>query len=126
MAFFVGREGSITISGTAKPLDKWELDIVAEEVETTNFTSSGHRENEMGIRYYDITASGPYNGIAIGASAADVIGTSVVFVLDTGGSGPTITVSGRVTSAKVSTDVRGVARIDYTAKSNGSATTPLY
>lgn len=122
MAFFPGYEASITIGGTAKPLDAFEISVNGNIIDTSNFTSGGWAENYQGLKDADITASGPYNGIASGAAASDAAGTSVAFVLDFGGTGPTLTITARIETVKIGTQVRDVGKINYTAKSNGVPT----
>lgn len=120
--FYPGNAASITIAATAKPLDQFEVSINGEPVDTTNFTSGGWAENWLGIKDAEITFSGPYNGVTSGATASDAVGTSVTFVLAFGGGGPSLTIPARLANAKLSTDVKGVAKISGTAKSNGVPT----
>lgn len=122
MPFYTGKTGSVTVGGSAQPLTDWSLDGKVEAIEVTNFTSNGYQESEAGIAGCDITASGPYDG---GAGAQP--GTTANFVL-TAGSGagaPSFTVSARITSIKIDTNVKGVAMISYTAQSTGSFSVTL-
>lgn len=120
MAFYVGRAASISIAGTAKPLDSIEWTPKADAVDTTNFTTSGWQANEMGIKGIDIVASGPYNGFGSGAAASDFVGTAVAFLIDFGDGAKTVTA--RITEVPIVTEVRGVAKITYRATSNGTPT----
>lgn len=124
MAFYPGRAASFSIAGTAKPIDKVEFDVTGELADVTNFTSTGWQENELGIKSVKITASGPYNSIGSSGSQSDFVGASASMVFDIDGAGAiaSLTVSCRITSAKISTDVRGAARIDYTMESTGAPT----
>jgi hypothetical protein len=51
-----------------------------------------------------------------------VAGTAVAFVLSFGGGGPTLTLTARHETIKVSTQVRDVGKINITAKSTGVPT----
>ena len=114
MAFFAGKNGSISVNGATQPLTDWSIDGKVDAIETTNFASGGAQKNEAGIAACDISASGPYDGTA-GAQP----GTLVTFVLSTG-TGPSFTVAARLTSVKVDLNVKDVAKVNYTATSSGS------
>lgn len=125
MAFYPGRNASMSIAGTAKPIDSVEFTVNGEIVDVTNFTSTGWQENELGIKKVDITCSGPYNGIGSASSASDFVGASatLAFDCDGAGSGTTaLSLSCRISDFKITTDVRGVARANYTATSTGTPT----
>ena len=115
MAFFAGKGGSVSVNGTVQPLTDWGLDLKADPVDVTNFTSLGTQENVMGIASADITASGPYDGGA-GAQPGDL----VIFILACGSTGPTFSVPARITSIKIDQNVKDVAKINYTATSSGT------
>lgn len=117
MAFYAGKSASLTIGATAQPMTDWTLDTKEEAVDTTNFTSGGYQESVGGINSADITCTGPYDG-----TSGVTMGTAASFVLATGGGGPSFTVTARVTSVNVSTNVRGVATVSITAQSTGSFT----
>lgn len=124
MAFFVGREATMSIAGTAKPIDTVEFSVNGEMVDVTNFTSTGWQENLLGIKKATITASGPYNSIGSGAAQSDFVGASATMAFDIDGAGATasLSITGRVSDFKVSTDVRGAARANYTIESTGAPT----
>lgn len=125
MAFFPGRAATLTVAGTAKPIDTIEFNVNGEPVDVTNFTSAGWQEIELGIKAVKLTMSGPYNGIGSGAAASDFVGASATVVFDCDGAGigtAAMTVVGRITSAKISTTVRGAAQIAYEFESNGVPT----
>lgn len=116
MAFYAGKSASITISATARPFDTWDVELKAEIVDTTNFTSSGYQENLAGVFSADVTFSGPYDG-----SEAVAQGDSVAITFGTGGGGPTLAPTVRISSAKVSTATRNkAATIAYSGTSNGT------
>lgn len=119
---FAGKSASITVGGTAKPLDKFEVSIDGAPIDYTNFTSSGWQLLTGGVKKAKISASGPYNGIASAGSAGDVAGTSVAFVLDFGSSGPSLTITALLSKINASTDVNGIAQISYEADSTGAPT----
>lgn len=117
MAFFAGKTGSISIGGNTQPLTDWSAEFKMEQIDTTNFGSSGYQENSAGIAAAEISASGPYDGtigLQPGASGTFVLTSST----DVGA--PAYTVSARVTSVKVDVNVRGVAMATITATSNGT------
>ena len=115
MAFYAGKAASVTIAASARPMDTWSIDLKCEPVDSTNFTSGGYTENVAGLFSADVSFGGPYDD-AEGVQKGDSV--SVIFGI--GGGGQSFTIVTRITSAKVSTDVKGLARIDYTGVSNGS------
>lgn len=117
--FFSGKTGSITVGGVSQPLTDWSIDTKVDVIETTNFASGGVASNEAGIASAEISASGPYDGSA-GAAAGD----SVVFVLAASSAvgAPSFTVTARISSIKIDTSVKDVAKINYSATSNGVLT----
>lgn len=123
MAFFAGKTYSISIGASVKPLDKVELSIDGEAVDVTNFLSGGWRELLLGggVKSVDITASGPYNGVAVGATAGDHVTDNVVFIF-TYASGPAITLTAQLDKVSLPIDVKGAGQITYTAKSTGVPT----
>lgn len=119
MAFYTGKSGSVSIGGSSQPLTDWSADFKVENIDTTNFGSSGFQTNEAGIASADITASGPYDG-SIGLAP----GASGEFILTTNSTvgAPAFTVTARVNSVKVDVNVKGVAMVNISATSNGSFT----
>ena len=119
MAFYAGKSGTITVGGTSKPLTDWSIDIKVEAIDTTNFSSGGWQEMVSGIYSVDITASGPYNG-----TSGVTQGTAAAFVLDVDGAGggPSFSGNAIITSLKIETSVKDVAKITYTGVSTGSWT----
>lgn len=115
MAFFAGKAAGVTIATTTRPMDTWSIDLKCEPVDTTNFGSGGYTENVAGLFSADVSFGGPYDN-----SEAVQAGDSVAVSFLIGGAGQTFIVTTRITSAKVSTDVKGLARIDYTGVSNTS------
>lgn len=124
MVPFPGKAASLSVGATSKPLDEVSLSIEGEEIDFTNFLSAGWRELVQGIRFVDIEAGGPYNGIAVGSVASDALGggAQVTFIFSFGGAGPTITVPALLVKTPMTTKVRDIGRITYTAKSNGAVT----
>lgn len=128
MPFYTGKTGHIRIgtsggSFTVKPLTDWSLDIKVDEIDVTNFTSSGWKEVQSGIFSCDITASGPYDTNNVGVTQ----GSATIFSLDldAGGAFGAFTGSGLVTNIKIDNSVKDVAKITYTATSNGPWTVSL-
>ncbi len=119
MAFLSGKNGSISVGGAAQPLTNWSIDVKTETADVTNFTSSGWQELLSTIASVDISAEGPYDG-----SSGVTQGTACTFILATGTTGaftgPSFEVAAIVTSVKVSTEVKDVAKIAYTASSTGT------
>ena len=122
MAFYTGKTGSVTIGANAQPLTDWSLDGKVEPIEVTNFTSGGYQESVAGIASIDITASGPYDG---GAGAQPGDSASFVLAAGSGAGAPSFTVTARVTSVKIDTNVKGVAMVSITAQSTGSFSVTL-
>jgi hypothetical protein len=123
MTPFPGKSATLSVGGTSKPLDEVSLSIEGEEIDFTNFLSSGWRELTQGIRFVDLEAAGPYNGIAVGASGGDALASpNVTFIFAFGGAGPTITIPALLVKTPVKTAVRDIGRISYTAKSTGAVT----
>ena len=119
MAFWSGKNGSVTIAGVSQPLTDWSADMKMDVLETTNFGSGGYTTNEPGIASIEVSANGPYDGSA-GANPGD----SAIFILSTSSlvGGPSFTVTARISSIKIDTSVKDVAKISYSATSNGSFT----
>lgn len=119
MAFLSGKNGAISVAGVSKPLTSWSIDVKTENIDVTNFSSSGWQELLSGILSVDISAEGPYNG-----SSGVTQGTAATFILATGTtgafSGPSFEVNAVITSVKVNTSVKDVAKISYTASSTGT------
>ncbi|WP_333568689.1 hypothetical protein [Sphingorhabdus sp.] len=111
-SFAHGKTGSVLVNGASQPLTDWSVDFKADAVEVTNFLSEGVTENVFGIASAEITASGPYDGSS-GASP----GNDCTFTLGVGGAG--FVVKARITSVKVDLNVKDVAKISYSATSNG-------
>lgn len=44
MAFYVGKNGTVTVGGSQKPLTDWDADFKAESIDVTNFSSGGWQE----------------------------------------------------------------------------------
>lgn len=114
MAYYAGKNSSVTISASARPMDTWSLDLKCDPVDVTNFTSSGYQENVAGVFSADVSFGGPFDGtegISQGDSVAVTLGVHASL---------SYAVTVRLSSVKISTDVKGVARIDATGTSNGS------
>ncbi len=119
---FPGKSASLTVGGTAKPLDKVDFAVDGKPIDFTNFTSSGWQEVTGGVKSVKITASGPYNGLASAGSAGDPTGTSIAFVFAFGGTGPTLTITALLSKFTASTDINGVGQCSYEADSTGVPT----
>lgn len=119
MPFYAGKSGSISVGGTTQPLSDWSADMKMEVVETTNFGSGGVATNEGGIASVEISANGPYDG-----SAGAAPGDSAIFILSTSTTvgAPSFTVTARISSIKIDTSVKDIAKISYSATSNGTFT----
>lgn len=115
MAFFAGKTGSVSVASSTQPLTDWSAEFKMEQIDTTNFSSSGYQENYAGIAAAEISASGPYDG-SMGAQPGD----SAAFVLTAGSGGISYSLTARITSVKIDVNVRGVAMCTLTATSNGS------
>lgn len=119
MAFYSGKTGSITIAGVSQPLTDWSADMKMDVIETTNFGSGGVTTNEGGIASVEISANGPYDG-----SAGAAPGDSAIFILSTSTTvgAPSFTVTARISTIKIDTSVKDVAKVSYSATSNGTFT----
>lgn len=106
MAYYAGKNASITIGAVAYPMDTWTLDDTCEEVDVTNFTSGGARQVIAGITAGSMSASGPYTGIAPTA------GNTGTIVFDVGGGGGTATRTILLTSVKKNTAVKDKATLE--------------
>lgn len=75
MAYYVGKTGFIQITPSAGgqavrlPLSEWSLETENEEVDFSNFESSGAKSISGGFFGGTISASGPYEGGAVTSSA---------------------------------------------------------
>lgn len=116
MAFYAGKNASLTFSATAQPFEKFDLDFKAEVIDTTNFTSSGYQSNTDGVYSCSASFEGPYNG-----STGLTQGQSIAVTFAVGGGGPSFAVTLRVGSMRISTATRNqVSRFSASAESNGS------
>lgn len=116
MAFYEGKNGSVTWSAVSQPMDKFDLDFKAEVIDTTNFTSGGYQSNLAGVFSCSGSTEGPYNG-SVGLTQ----GQSLTYTFATGGGGPSFALPMRSSSMKVSTATRNqVARFSTSLESNGS------
>ena len=115
MAFYAGKNGSVSIGGTTQPLTSWSMEVQSEPIDVTNFSSSGFAESEAGITSANITCSGPYDG-----SSGATVGATAAFVLKYEQVGAGFTVTARVTNVSINDEVRGVAQVNITAQSTGS------
>lgn len=106
MPFYAGKGGSFSIGATAYPMDTWSISVDTDEVEVTNFQSSGQKSLIAGIQGGSVSASGPYNGSAItsGALANFTFGVGVGASL-----GPFQVL---ITSVKVDTSVKDKATVE--------------
>ena len=117
MAFHAGKTGRVTVGVANWKLNRWEADIRTDIVDTTNFESGGFKENIAGLQYASITASGPYDA----GSMAMTSGTSYSFTLQIG-TGITFTITARVASIRVGTEVADKGTVTVTAESTGTFT----
>lgn len=118
MSFYPGKNSSWTYSSVARPFDRISMSFAAEVIDTTNFTSGGYQTNAAGVMSCQASAEGPYNG-TLGLSPGD----SLAHVFNTGGGGPSFTVTFRVAEIRLDTATRNaVARASLSLVSNGSFT----
>lgn len=73
MAYYVGKTGFVKFTNsaavvTALPLSEWSLEMENEEVDFSNFESSGAKSIAGGFFGGSISASGPYEGSSITTS----------------------------------------------------------
>lgn len=104
MAYYAGKNASITIQGISYPMDTWDLSDDTEEVDVTNFTSGGIRELIAGIYTGSMSTSGPYNG------TAPTTGTTGTIIFNVGGG---VTASRKIflNSVKTNTAVKDKATL---------------
>jgi hypothetical protein len=108
MPFYAGKGGSFSIGATAYPMDTWSISVDTDEVEVTNFQSSGQKSLIAGVQGGSVSASGPWNGATItsGALAQFTFGVGVGV-----GIGPYQVL---ITSVKIDTTVKEKATIEVT------------
>lgn len=106
MPFYAGKTGFFTIGAVSYPMDTWSISIDVDEVEVTNFQSSGNKSLIAGVQGGSVSASGPWNGSTITAGAL----ANFTFGVATGVSvGPYQVL---ITSVKVDTSVKEKATIE--------------
>jgi hypothetical protein len=110
MPFYAGKNGSLSVGGTAYPMDTWSLSIDVDEVEVTNFQSAGQKSLIAGIAGGAVSASGPYNGAAPSAGSL----ASFTFGLASGVTLGSTSYQVLITSVKVDTTVKEKATIEVT------------
>jgi hypothetical protein len=115
---YAGKVASITISTTARPYAKFDLDFTSEVIDTTSFIDAGYQSNEAGVFGCNVSFDGPYDG-----AEAFTQGQSVSTVFALGGGGPSFTVAFRISNIRISTAARNqVAQIAVSGQSNGTFT----
>jgi hypothetical protein len=108
MPFYAGKGGSFLIGATAYPMDTWSVSIDVDEVEVTNFQSSGNKALIAGVQGGSVSASGPYNGGTITSGALASFTFGVAAGLSVG------TFQVLITSVKIDTSVKEKATIEVT------------
>lgn len=122
-----------------RPLTEWSIDIKAAILDTTNFDSDGFEENIVGVITAEISASGPYDGnsmnVYVVPQAANVPysnpsywpyapvdrGSQVEFFLDIdkNSSGKSFKLTATISSIKIDSSVKDIAKISYSATASG-------
>lgn len=106
MPFYAGKGGSFLIGATAYPMDTWSISVETDEVEVTNFQSSGQKALISGIQGGSVSSSGPYNGVAITSGSI----ANFTFGVGTGATlGPFQVL---ITSVKIDTSVKEKATVE--------------
>ena len=108
MAFYAGKNATLSIGGVAYPMDTWSIAIETDEVEVTNFQSSGQKSLIAGIQGGTVSASGPYNG------SAPVSGALAQFTFGISGAVNLGPYQVLITSVTVDTAVKEKATIEVT------------
>jgi hypothetical protein len=124
MAYFVGKTGFISIvpsaggSAVKLPLKEWSLELENDEVDFSNFESSGAKTIAGGFFGGSLSASGPYESVAIAAAAiltdfrAGKICAVELGLLATGTVG--FTVQALLKSVSVDMDAKEGANFEFT------------
>lgn len=106
MAYYAGKNASITIGGVLYPMDNWSLDDNIEELDVTNFTTGGEKALIAGITGGSMSTSGPYTGLT------PVAGATGFITFDVGGGGGAATRRILITSVKKATAVKDKATLE--------------
>lgn len=123
MAYYVGKTGFVKFTNSAAvvtslPLSEWSLEMENEEVDFSNFESSGAKSIAGGFFGGTISASGPYEGGAVTTSTiltdfrAGKIVTVELGLLSTGTVGFSVYVL--LTGASVNMDAKDKANFEFT------------
>lgn len=106
MAYYAGKNASITIGGVLYPMDTWSLDDTAETVDVTNFTTNGEIALIAGVTGGNMSTSGPYTGLT------PTVGATGLITFDVGGGGGAATRRIILTSVKKNTAVKDKATLE--------------
>lgn len=106
MAYYAGKNASITIGGVIYAMENWSLDDTAETIEVTNFTTGGETALIGGVTGGTMSTSGPYTGLT------PTVGTTGLITFDVGGGGGAATRKIILTSVKKSTAVKDKATLE--------------
>lgn len=117
MGFLAGKSGGVTVGAAVWKLSEWGMDVQTEAIDVTNFESGGFKENIAGLTSAALTFKGKFDSTAM----AMTTGTSYSFVLEASGS-VSYTVTARVTSIRLTTNVVGAVEVEGAAESTGSFT----
>lgn len=115
MPVIAGKAGTVGVGASNYTFSSWTLDMKTDAVDTTSFDDGGYKTNVAGLTGATISARGPYNVSSTAMSA----GTTYSFNLRVN-STVGFTMTARVTSLRVVTDVSRAVELEIAAESTGS------
>lgn len=120
MAFLAGKTADVKIGATSYKFREWRINAKTDIIDTTNFSSSGYRENIAGLTGATIDLKGLLDSTAM----AFTTGTSYVLILHSSVS-VTLTVTARLETIATGTTVEGAVEANLTFQSTGSFTSAI-
>jgi hypothetical protein len=120
MAFLAGKSADVVIGVTSYKFREWRATMRGDIIDTTNFGSSGYRENIAGLVGASITLRGLHDSTAM----AFTVGTSYTLILKSSAS-VSYTVSARLETIETGTTVEGAVEAVLTFQSTGSFTAAI-
>ncbi len=109
-----GVDGSVTLTGHAASFNSWTLNISQALVDVTGYGDT-FAKNVGGLKFGSWTASGTleYDAASTAPAADDLEKTAITDIVFQVAAGCTYTFDGIITSASLSSDVGGGARITF-------------
>ena len=124
MAKINGMGGSITVGGTAYPVQRWSAACKSDNQDTTDTGSSGWRACIAGTKSCDLTFTAFWDGAGTLLSTTFNIGATVSASCALGDGGDTLSGSFVISDFTITNDAKSPITFECSAWSNGAITMP--